>query len=150
MKAVLQRVSSASVSVEGSCVGAIGSGLLILLGVEEEDCQADCEYLAQKIAEMRIFADEQGKMNKSIKEISGQALVVSQFTLMADWKKGRRPAFTKAAHPAKADELYQYFVKCLQAQAVPVETGIFAANMQVSLTNDGPVTFILEHQGSDT
>jgi D-tyrosyl-tRNA(Tyr) deacylase len=146
MKVVLQRVSQASVSVNGSIAGAIGKGFLLLVGVQQGDTKEDCKFLAQKVADMRIFADEAGKMNKAIKDIGGQALVISQFTLMADWRKGRRPSFITAAEPKIGEELYEYFAQCLSKLDVPVEKGIFAADMQVSLINDGPVTIILENQ----
>jgi len=148
MKAVLQRVSSASVTVDGQVVGSINLGLMILLGVEQGDTDKDATYLAQKSCELRIFADEGGKMNKSIKEVDGSILVVSQFTLIADWRKGRRPGFTRAAAPAEGERLYVYFVEQLRNLGVPVKTGIFGADMDVSLVNDGPVTLILENQSA--
>jgi D-aminoacyl-tRNA deacylase len=146
MKAVLQRVSRASVSVDGQEVGSIGDGLLILLGVERGDSERDSEFLARKSAEMRIFADEAGKMNRSVQEIGGSVLLISQFTLPAEWKKGRRPSFTRAAQPADAIRLYEHFALTLRSLDVPVQTGVFAAMMEVSLVNDGPVTLILDHQ----
>lgn len=148
MKAVLQRVSSASVSVDGEIVGEIGHGLMILLGVEQGDSEKDSTFLATKAAEMRIFADEQGKMNKSVQEVAGSVLVVSQFTLAAEWKKGRRPSFIKAAAPDEGDRLYQHFCAVLRGLSLPVATGVFGAHMDVSLVNDGPVTIILDHQFS--
>lgn len=144
MKAVLQRVSKGSVTVDGKVVGQIAGGLVILVGVEPSDGEAECSYLAGKIADMRIFGDENGKMNLSVKDVGGSCLVISQFTLMADWKKGRRPAFTSAAPPDQANKLYEHFCSCLEQQAVPVQKGIFAADMKVELTNDGPVTLILD------
>ncbi len=144
MKAVLQRVSKGSVMVEGKTVGEIGHGLVILLGVQPEDSETQCSYLAGKIADMRIFGDENGKMNLSIKDVVGSALVVSQFTLMADWKKGRRPAFTSAAPPDQANRLYEHFCSCLEQLTVPVQKGVFAADMKVELINDGPVTLVLD------
>jgi D-tyrosyl-tRNA(Tyr) deacylase len=146
MKAVLQRVSQASVSVDGKVVGSIDSGLLILLGVEQGDSERDSSYLAQKTAELRIFSDDAGKMNLSVKEVAGKALVISQFTLLADWRKGRRPGFNRAAPPQEGERLYLHFARELEAQGVPVELGVFGAHMQVSLVNDGPVTLILENQ----
>jgi D-tyrosyl-tRNA(Tyr) deacylase len=146
MKAVLQRVSRASVAVEGQQIAAIGHGLLILICAEQNDADVDSTFLARKCAELRIFADEQGKMNKSIKEVEGSALVVSQFTLAADWRKGRRPSFIKAAPPAEGERLYLKFADELRAAGVPVQTGIFGADMDVELVNDGPVTLILDHQ----
>ncbi len=154
MKAVLQRVSAAHVSVDGQIIGSLNTdkgvgrakGLLVLLGVEEGDTEEDSTYLAQKTVDLRIFADDQGKMNKSLLEIAGSALVVSQFTLIADWRKGRRPGFTRAANPAEGKRLYLHFVAQLERLGVAVETGEFGADMQVSLVNDGPVTLILENQ----
>ncbi|MGH9553715.1 MAG: D-aminoacyl-tRNA deacylase [Terriglobales bacterium] len=156
MKAVLQRVGGACVKVDGQVIGSIGSGpedmsddgkgLVVLLGVEQGDTERDSEYLAQKTAELRIFADEEGKMNRSVTEIGGAVLVISQFTLAADWRKGRRPGFTKAAAPAEGERLYEHFVGQLRKLGLRVETGSFGANMQVSFTNDGPVTLLLENQ----
>jgi D-tyrosyl-tRNA(Tyr) deacylase len=150
MKAVLQRVSQASVTVDGKIIGQLKpdgkGGLMILLGVEQGDVDKDSSYLAQKIADMRIFADAEGKMNLSIKETGGSALVVSQFTLIADWRKGRRPGFSRAAAPAEGERLYLHFVEELRKAGLPVETGSFGADMKVSLTNDGPVTLLLESQ----
>ena len=144
MRAVLQRVSSASVRVDGEVVGAIGPGLLILLGVHQGDAEADAVALAGKSAVLRIFEDEAGKMNRSVIDIGGGALVVSQFTLYADTRKGRRPSFVDAAPPALAVKVYERFVEALAAQGIPVATGRFQAHMEVSLVNDGPVTLILE------
>lgn len=146
MKAVLQRVSEASVVVDGKTVGAIGRGLMILVGVEKGDEGRDSSFLAKKAVEMRIFNDDAGKMNLSVKDIGGSALVISQFTLPADWKKGRRPSFIRAAEPSEGERLYQHFASEIRALGVPVETGVFGAHMMVSLTNDGPVTMILDHQ----
>lgn len=149
MKAVLQRVTSARVQVDERTVGEIGKGLLILLGVAGEDHEADAKWLAEKIASLRIFPDSQGKMNLSIKEAAGSALVVSQFTLLGDCRKGRRPSFDKAAPPEKAESLYQRFVEMLrQGGGLSVATGIFGAMMAVSLVNDGPVTLILNSRDS--
>jgi len=150
MKAVLQRVSQAQVTVDGETVGSIGIGLLILLGVEQCDCEKDGVYLASKLTDMRIFADENGKMNKSLLEVGGQVLLISQFTSMADWKKGRRPGFTKAAAPAEGQRLCEHFAQCLRDLNVPVELGIFGADMKVSLINDGPVTILMENQQAAT
>lgn len=146
MKVVLQRVSRASVRVESKIVGSIGLGLVLLVGVEQGDSQTDSTYLVDKIAELRIFSDEAGKMNKSIKEVQGSALIISQFTLIADWRKGRRPGFTRAAEPKVAEELYLHFVKTMQNQGIPVALGCFGAHMEVELVNDGPVTLILSNQ----
>lgn len=150
MKAVLQRVSRASVTVEGKVIGAIeGAGLMILLGVEQGDTDKDSAYLAQKSTELRIFSDEAGKMNLSLMDVKGACLVVSQFTLLAEWRKGRRPGFTKAASPAEGQRLYLHFVEQLRNLGVHVETGEFGADMQVELVNDGPVTLLLENKESD-
>lgn len=144
MRAVVQRVSKASVTVEGETVGEVSQGLMVLLGVANNDTVADVEYLAEKICELRIFEDEEGKMNRSLKEIGGQMLVVSQFTLLGDCRKGRRPGFTDAAPPEMANSLYEQFVKRVQEQGVTTATGRFRTTMQVSLTNEGPVTMLLD------
>lgn len=144
MKAVIQRVSSAKVEVEGKSVGAIAKGILVLLGVEKGDMEKDADLLAEKIVGLRIFEDEAGKMNLSLADVEGKLLVVSQFTLAGNCSKGRRPSFDSAAPPEEANRLYEYFVAKTRALGVPVATGIFQANMQVTLTNDGPVTFILQ------
>ena len=144
MRAVVQRVSSASVAADGQTVAAIERGFLVLLGVANGDTDREAEWLAEKIAGLRIFEDEAGKMNLSVQDIGGAILVVSQFTLLADCRKGRRPGFTDAAPPAEADRLYQVFVSALRKSNTPVETGVFQAHMDVSLVNDGPVTVILD------
>lgn len=144
MRAVIQRVSQASVAVNGECVGSIGEGLLIFLGVTHQDAESDAEYLADKATNLRVFEDSGGKMNRSLLEIGGGALVISQFTLYGDSRKGRRPGFDLAAPPEHARRLYEYFVQRMQHSQLPVATGIFQARMQVSLTNEGPVTFILD------
>jgi len=144
MRAVVQRVSRASVSVDGKVVGKIGRGVMVLVGVREGDTMEEARWLASKIAGLRIFEDQGGKMNRSVLEIGGSALVVSQFTLYADARKGRRPSFVEAAKPEIADPLIQEFTEFLQAQGVPTETGIFQAMMLVEIHNDGPVTIILE------
>ena len=146
MKVVLQRVSRALVTVDGQTVGSIGGGLLVLLGVEKGDSERDCEFLSKKCAELRIFADEAGKMNLSVQDVKGAILLVSQFTLAAQWKNGRRPSFIQAAEPAEGERLYLLFAKFLKELGLPVETGVFGAHMEVSLVNDGPVTLILDHQ----
>ncbi len=144
MRAVLQRVSSASVRVDSRVVGAIGPGLVVLLGVGEGDGEADAVYLAEKTAGLRIFEDEAGKMNRSLREINAEALIVSQFTLYGDCRKGRRPGFSAAAPPDVADTLYRFYVRQLETQGIGVATGVFQAHMQVALVNDGPVTMLLD------
>lgn len=144
MLGLIQRVKRASVEVDGKLVGAIDQGLLLLLGVEKNDSQATADKLLDKVLAYRVFADDQGKMNCNVQQINGGVLVVSQFTLAADTHKGLRPSFSSAAPPALAQELYDYFVAQLKARHSPVATGIFAADMQVSLVNDGPVTFMLK------
>lgn len=144
MKAFIQRVSEASVRVEGQVTGQIEKGLLILLGVGSGDYRELADQLALKISRLRIFEDEKNKMNRSLADIHGEALVVSQFTLYADCRKGNRPSFTGAAAPELANELYVYFCEALRNLGVPVQTGIFGADMKVSLINDGPVTILLE------
>ncbi len=143
MKALLQRVTGASVSIGGGEVGRIGRGLVVFLGVASGDTEKDAQYLAQKIANLRIFADEAGKFNLSTLDISGELLLVSQFTLLADTRKGRRPSFMEAAPPAQAEELFDYFVEQTRATGLKVETGRFQAYMQVEIHNDGPVTIML-------
>lgn len=145
---VLQRVSEASVTVGGEVYGRIGRGLLILLGVKKGDTRADAEYLAGKALNLRIFPDASGKMNRSVLDERGGVLVVSQFTLYADTRKGRRPGFDEAAGPEPARALYEYFSALVRASGLTVETGIFQENMQVSLINDGPVTLICDSAGS--
>ncbi len=144
MKAVIQRVSEARVKVDGVTVGAINRGILVLLGVERGDGERDADWLARKIVELRIFEDQTGKMNLSVQEIGGGLLAVSQFTLAGNCAKGRRPSFDTAAPPDEGKRLYDYFVDRVGETGTTVATGIFQANMQVSLVNDGPVTFILE------
>jgi D-tyrosyl-tRNA(Tyr) deacylase len=147
MKAVIQRVTSASVHVEGKTVGRIESGLLVLLGVEKGDGEPDGRYLVEKIRTLRIFSDEQGKMNRSLVDIGGSVLLVSQFTLLGRTANGRRPSFDEAAPPEEARQLYEQVVKELRALGTFVETGVFSAHMQVELLNDGPVTFIIDSRG---
>ena len=144
MKAVIQRVKSASVSVDDKIIGEIATGFLILLGVEQSDTQDDLNYLVKKAIGLRIFKDDNKNMNLSIKDVGGEALVVSQFTLCADTSRGRRPSFIKAANPEEADSMYQQFCEQLTMNNLSVQTGKFGAMMDVSLVNDGPVTIILD------
>jgi len=144
MRVVLQRVKEARVDVAGATVGSISSGLLILLGVTSSDTRQDAEYLADKIIYLRIFRDDERRMNRSILEVGGSLLVVSQFTLYGDCKKGRRPSFDMAAPPEQARQLYEYFVERLSSRNINVQTGVFQAEMEILLVNDGPVTFILD------
>jgi D-aminoacyl-tRNA deacylase len=144
MKLVVQRVSEARVDVEGGTVGAIGTGLLALLGISKSDTARDADSLLEKILYLRVFPDEAGKMNRNVQEAGGSLLIVSQFTLYGDCRKGRRPSFDQAAPPEQAQALYDYFVEAARRGPVPVATGEYRAHMQVSLVNDGPVTLILE------
>lgn len=143
MIALIQRVSRAQVEVAGKTVGAIEQGLLVLLGVQKDDTNQTAQRLAERVAGYRVFSDSEDKMNLDVRDIEGRVLVVSQFTLAADTTKGRRPSFSSAAHPSVAEDLYEAFCQHLETQGVPVEKGVFGADMQVSLTNDGPVTFTL-------
>lgn len=144
MRAVVQRVSSAKVSVDGRIVSAISRGLLVLLGVAVNDLETDALYLADKTAHLRIFEDDAGKMNLSLRDINGEILVVSQFTLYGDCRKGRRPSFIDAARPPKAETLYEVYVSALADMGLKPQTGVFQAYMDVELTNDGPVTILLD------
>lgn len=144
MKIVLQRVKKASVKVRGKVVGKINKGVCLLIGIEKKDSEKDVQYLAKKIMELRIFPDKEGKMNLALSEIKGEVLAVSQFTLAASIRKGRRPSFDKAEKPPRAASLFNYFVRLIKEKGIKVETGIFGALMEVNLINDGPVTFILE------
>jgi len=144
VRVVIQRVSEARVSVGLEIMGAIGPGLCILLGIGRDDRERDADFLTDKILKLRIFDDDQGKMNRSVTECGGELMIVSQFTLYADWRKGNRPSFSDAAAPELAERLYQYFVQRLRASNLRVATGRFQSHMQVSLVNDGPVTFVLD------
>ncbi|MFA0751266.1 MAG: hypothetical protein SLRJCFUN_001669 [Candidatus Fervidibacter sp.] len=144
MRAVVQRVAEAWVTVNGQEVARIGQGLLVLLGVGREDTDEDADYLATKVANLRIFEDAEGKLNRCLLEVGGAALVVSNFTLYGDCRKGRRPSFTDAAPPEQAERLYHKFCEALKRQGVAVQTGVFQAHMQVGLVNDGPVTLLLD------
>ena len=144
MRIVIQRVSEASVTVDSQIVGEIGPGYVALVGVTHDDAHQQAEWLARKVAGLRLFDDEQGRTNRSLADVNGAVLVVSQFTLYADARKGRRPSFTNAAPPDQAEPLIEYFIERLRAEGAPVATGVFQAHMQVSLVNDGPVTLILD------
>ena len=149
MRAILQRVSHASVTVEGDVIGSIGQGLLVFLGCGEGDTRDDLEYLVDKLIHLRIFADEEGRMNHSLVDVGGEMLVVSQFTLYADTSRGRRPSFVKAMKPGPAEALYEDFVDHVAAQGIDVETGKFGAMMDVDLVNDGPVTIALDSRSEN-
>jgi len=145
MRAVIQRVSQASCTVDGKITGAIGHGFLVLLGIEEADAEDDLQWLAQKISNLRVFGDENGLMNKALADIDGSILLISQFTLFAQTKKGNRPSFIRAARPDKAIPMYEQMIKVLEGiTRKKVETGIFGADMKISLVNDGPVTIIMD------
>ena len=144
MKAVIQRVSEANVKVEGKIVGEIHNGLLLLIGIDEEDQKTDADWLVQKILNLRIFGDDEGKLNLSVQDIKGGILCISQFTLIADYKKGNRPSFIKAAKPDKAIPLFEYFKEEIAKSGLKTESGIFGADMKVSLLNDGPVTIVMD------
>lgn len=144
MRLVVQRVSGARVLIGGSTVGSIGAGLVVFVGISRDDLLADADYLIDKLAKLRIFADSNGKMNLNVRDVSGALLIVSQFTLYADCSRGRRPSFERAAPPDRASELYQYFVEGARRTGIPVQTGLFQESMQVELTNMGPVTIWLD------
>lgn len=144
MKAVIQRVSESHVKVDGNIVGEIGKGLMLLVGIDENDTETDADWLVQKILNLRIFGDEDGKLNLSVQDIKGEILCISQFTLIADYKKGNRPSFIKAAKPDRAIPLFDYFKKEISKSGLKTESGIFGADMKVSLINDGPVTIVMD------
>ncbi len=144
MRAVIQRVKKASVYVNDNLISSISKGLLVLLGVSEDDTETDAKYLAEKTIGLRIFEDSAEKMNLSVSDVNGEIMVISQFTLYGDCRKGRRPSFTTAAQPIKAEELYNYYISLLSDMGIKPKTGIFQAYMQVELTNDGPVTILLD------
>jgi D-tyrosyl-tRNA(Tyr) deacylase len=147
MKLVIQRVSQASVVIDGGTVGTIRTGLVVFIGISRSDTLADADYLSDKVLGLRIFPDESGKMNRNIAEAGGSLLVVSQFTLYGDCRRGRRPSFDQAAPPEQARETYDYFVSTLRRGPVPVETGVFQAMMEVHLVNEGPITILVESDG---
>jgi D-aminoacyl-tRNA deacylase len=144
MRAVIQRVKSAQVIVNEKIIGSIGFGLLVLLGISREDNRDDADYLVEKTSNLRIFDDQDGKMNRSLLDVGGEMLIVSQFTLSADCRKGRRPSFTAAAEPAEAKKLYQYFIERVKEKGITVATGEFQALMEVGLINNGPVTILMD------
>ncbi|MBR1993175.1 MAG: D-tyrosyl-tRNA(Tyr) deacylase [Firmicutes bacterium] len=144
MRAVVQRVKKSSVTVEEKITGKIGQGLMVLIGVEDGDSEKDADYIADKVCGLRIFEDEQGKMNLSVEDIGGEVLAVSQFTLLADARKGRRPSFTKAAAPDEANALYRKVIDKIESRNINVEEGVFQAEMMVEIHNDGPVTILLD------
>ncbi|WP_288244919.1 D-aminoacyl-tRNA deacylase [uncultured Chryseobacterium sp.] len=144
MKIVIQRVSESYVKVDGKIVGEIGKGLMLLVGIDENDMETDADWLVQKILNLRIFGDEDGKLNLSVQDIKGEILCISQFTLIADYKKGNRPSFIKAAKPDKAIPLFDYFKQEISKSGLKTESGIFGADMKVSLINDGPVTIVMD------
>lgn len=147
MRLLVQRVNHASVHVDAKPIGSIRTGLLVFMGVSALDTAADADYLAHKVVNLRLFSDRQGRMHQSVQEVEGQILLVSQFTLLADCTKGNRPSFTKAASPEKAEELYAYFRAKVESMGLSVQTGVFGADMQVALENNGPVTLVLESTG---
>lgn len=144
MRVVIQRVSEASVKVDNQIVGEIGKGLMLLIGVDESDENSDADWLVKKILDVRVFSDDEGKMNHSVKDINGEILCISQFTLISDYKKGNRPSYIKAARPEKAIPLFEYFKEELKKSGLKIESGIFGADMKVSLINDGPVTLVFD------
>ena len=147
MRALVQRVKKGSVTIDGKVNGSIGQGLVILLGITHTDTEKDADFVADKCVDLRIFEDENGKMNKSLEETGGSILLISQFTLYAATRKGRRPSFDAAARPEYAEVLYEYFIRKLRNRGITVETGIFGADMQVEIHNDGPVTMLVEYPG---
>jgi D-tyrosyl-tRNA(Tyr) deacylase len=144
MRSLVQRVKRASVKVQGDEVGSISSGLLVFLGVRKDDTQADLNWIVKKLLDLRIFEDAEGKMNFSVKEVSGEILLVSQFTLYGDCRKGNRPSFSEAALPDTAEDMYKQMIEAIVQKGIKLETGIFGAEMEVELVNDGPVTFLLD------
>lgn len=150
MRAVIQRVSTASVTIDGDMKASIGIGFMVLLGIEADDTEGDVDWLCAKIAQLRVFGDDEGKMNRDLKEADGEVLVVSQFTLHASYKKGNRPSFIKAARPEQAIPLYEHFIQTLQGMLhKPVQSGKFGADMKVALVNDGPVTILMDTKNKE-
>jgi D-aminoacyl-tRNA deacylase len=149
MRVVIQRVSEASVTINASIYGQIKQGFVLLLGIEEADTKEDADWLVQKITQMRIFSDEEGKMNLSLKDSNGALLIISQFTLHASTKKGNRPSFIKAARPEQAIPLYEYFIESCKTEIQDIQTGVFGADMKVSLVNDGPVTIVMDSKNRE-
>ena len=149
MRVVIQRVSEASVKVDNQIVGEIGKGLMLLIGVDESDENSDADWLVKKILDVRVFSDDEGKMNHSVKDINGEILCISQFTLISDYKKGNRPSYIKAARPEKAIPLFEYFKDEMKKSGLKTESGIFGADMKVSLINDGPVTIIIDSKNKE-
>lgn len=145
MKLVIQRVINANVKVDNKVIGEIGKGFVVLLGVSNEDAKENVDYLVKKLCALRVFSDENNKMNLSLKDVNGELLIISQFTLFADCTKGNRPSFTQAGNPKHANELYEYFIEQCKEISINVQHGIFGADMKVNLTNDGPVTILLEN-----
>ncbi len=148
MRAVVQRVSNADVTEGGAPLGAIGHGIVVLVGVHRLDSERDCDRLAEKIVHLRIFSDQEGKMNRSLADLRGEMLIVSQFTLYGDCRKGRRPGYSEAAPPSRAEALYNRFIEAVERLGIATTTGRFQATMEVSLTNDGPVTLLLDSAGT--
>ena len=144
MKAIIQRVSSASVKVENKIVGQINKGFVVLLGITHKDTETEAKFIAKKVANLRVFSDNEDKMNLSLKDVDGEALIISQFTLYGDAQKGNRPSFTEAARPEEAIPLYEYFISEIKKTGIPVATGIFGAMMDVQINNSGPVTIMIE------
>lgn len=144
MKLVIQRVADANVKVDNKIIGEIGKGFVVLLGVSDEDTKENADYLVKKLCSLRVFADENNKMNLSLKDVNGELLIISQFTLFADCTKGNRPSFTQAGNPKHANELYEYFIEQCKKINISTQHGIFGADMKINLTNDGPVTILLE------
>ncbi|MFH1686978.1 MAG: D-aminoacyl-tRNA deacylase [bacterium] len=145
MRLVIQRAGKAELWIDNQCTAKIGRGLMVLFGTRQGDCEESCQWLALKTVNLRLFEDDQGKMNRSVIEEGGEVLIVSQFTLYADTRKGRRPSYNEAMEPVAAEKLYDRYVQCVRDAGVPVQTGVFGAKMEIKFTNDGPVTIIVDH-----